>query len=96
MANNVAFGNKEQYLEWLNPFITANFAACQDYLDQVAMIVSNAPAAKRVEISSAEKTASLENLLKHVQNVQQKLKEKVHQDNRVIVHSMARRNGFQN
>jgi hypothetical protein len=37
VANNVTFGNKEQYMEFLNEFVTSNFAACQDYFDEVAV-----------------------------------------------------------
>ncbi len=77
MANNVQFGNKEQFLEWLNPFIVANFTACQDYLDQVAEISDHAPSAGQVSISNQEKIVALENILKHLQNIHEKMKAKV-------------------
>src|SRR5690242_5468834 len=40
IANNITFGHKEEHAVWLNDFITANFSACQDYFDQIAVCIA--------------------------------------------------------
>jgi len=60
VANNVTFGNKEEYMVWLNDFITANFSACQDYFDQMATVPSSGPTISTGKVDPADKEKALD------------------------------------
>jgi len=75
IANNVTFGSKETFLEFMNPFITANVLACQDYFDQIARLDEKKQISV-AKVSLETKNKSLEAVYKQTKNVFPKIKEK--------------------
>jgi len=49
VANNVTFGNKVAYLDWLNAWVTEYFSACQDYFDEMARLPKTSKVSSAVE-----------------------------------------------
>jgi len=76
IANNVTFGKKEQYLEWLNPFIKENFIACQDYFDEMAILPISKEVTIQQPIIQKTKNKSMENLFRHIKTIFEKIREK--------------------
>jgi len=73
IANNVPFGNKEDYLLWMNDMISSNFSACQDYFDEMAKIPEKAVPAEKRTISSTEKIIAMESLYKFFKTIKPKI-----------------------
>jgi len=76
LSNNVTFGKKEVFLEWLNPFIEENFASTQDYLDQMASLPKDRARSPTVAALKGEgKDAALEKLVSHIKMLRPKFVE---------------------
>jgi len=69
VANNVPFGSKEEYMEYLNSFINGNVAACQDYFDAMAKLRPTAKPALVSRKNSDLKDTSVKNMYKHLKSV---------------------------
>jgi len=76
IANNISFGNKEVYMEWLNPFVTGNFSACQDYFDEMATIPVQMTEHCKVEINPKKLKESVDYLFRHVKSISPSIPEK--------------------
>ena len=77
---------------WLNPFITSNFSACQDYFDEMAVSFSasivqiiqtipidssNSVVDEQRTISAEKREKALKDLYKHMKLLYPKMKDKV-------------------
>ena len=78
IANNANFGNKEVFMTYLNPFITNNFSACQDYFDEMATITPNSQPANTEarNITPEKREKALKDLYRHTRTIYPKMKDK--------------------
>jgi len=80
VANNVTFGNKEEFMIWLNPFITSNFSACQDYFDEMATIPIDGNEGlvdvEQRKVTPEKREKALKDLYKHMKLLYPKMKDK--------------------
>lgn len=65
-------------MTWLNPFITDNFLACQDYFDEMATISDNAKPAETElrNITPEKREKALKDLYRHTRTIYPKMKDK--------------------
>lgn len=89
VANNVAFGQKEPFMVFLNEFITVNFNSCQDFFDEMSTIpmgVKKDRKSKRKTLAETEdlvdnekKMESLEYLVTNIRKTVSKYSEEIKQ-----------------